>query len=164
MSLGRGAVTGLPATITEPDVGLSIPPMWASSVDLPQPEGPSRQTNSPWRMSSDTLSRAWTFCDASRPAKTIDTRSIAMAVGALAVLETIIWDGSGRRNGKSVTSSVTSEFHGDEFVVMDDFRLRNEVEDFKFLQRIADDIEGSHIPGAIGREAADLRVIDLRDN
>src|SRR5712675_2761906 len=94
MSLGRGDVTAVPATVTDPEVCLSIPPIWASSVDLPQPEGPSKQTNSPWRMSSDTLSSACTFCDASRPAKTIDTRSIAMAAAvgtlALAALESIM--------------------------------------------------------------------------
>src|SRR5258708_6606838 len=155
MSLGRGAVTAVPATVTEPEVCLSIPPIWASSVDLPQPEGPSRQTNSPCRMSSDTLSSACTFCDASRPANTIDTRSIAMAVGTLAGVESIMGGAT------AILSSVTSEFHRHEGVVIDRFGLRHEVEDFEFPQRIADDIEGRHVPRAVGREAADLRVIDL---
>jgi len=36
-----------PAIVTEPFVGRSRPPMMLSSVDLPLPLGPIRQTNSP---------------------------------------------------------------------------------------------------------------------
>ena len=42
--------------------------MMRSAVDLPQPEGPSRLTNSPWPISSDM------FCSATVPLeKTFDT-------------------------------------------------------------------------------------------
>ena len=60
MSFGRGPFTGAPSTVTEPAVASSIPPIMASSVLLPQPEGPSRQTNSPWPISSETSSSACT--------------------------------------------------------------------------------------------------------
>ena len=68
-----GRSTGTPATVTTPAVGASNPPMMLSKVDLPQPDGPSRQTNSPLRISSETSSSASTLCAASRPMKFIDT-------------------------------------------------------------------------------------------
>src|SRR5882724_625517 len=126
MSLGRGAVTAVPATVTNPEVCLSIPPMLASSVDLPQPEGPSRQTNSPLRMSSETLSSAWTFCEASRPAKTIDTRSIAIAVAAAAFVRV-----ASVMDAAAATPAVTSELHRNKLIVVDRPGLRDEVEDFE---------------------------------
>src|SRR3954467_10533575 len=42
-----GPVMGAPRTRTSPEVGVSKPAMMRSSVDLPQPEAPIRQTNSP---------------------------------------------------------------------------------------------------------------------
>jgi hypothetical protein len=59
--------------VIDPAVGLSIPPMMLRSVLLPQPEGPSRQTNSPLRTSIETSSSACTLCAASRPVKVIET-------------------------------------------------------------------------------------------
>ena len=47
----------LPATCTSPWVGSSSPATRLSSVDLPQPLAPSRQTNSPGATSRDTSSR-----------------------------------------------------------------------------------------------------------
>src|SRR6476646_1547221 len=41
----------------------SSPAMMFSKVDFPQPLGPTRQTNSPSAMRSDTSSRAWTCKD-----------------------------------------------------------------------------------------------------
>src|SRR4051794_21425745 len=159
MSFGRGAVTVVPAAVTDPDVALSIPPMMASSVDLPQPEGPSRQTNSPLRISSDTLSSACTFCDASRPAKTIDTPSIAIAVGAAAFARLASATDAA---AAAATPAVTSELHRDELIVVDRLGIRDKVEDFEILQGMTDDIKRRHVPCAVGREAADLGVIDLR--
>src|SRR5438552_7428043 len=45
-----GPVIRLPSTITSPVVGSSNPAMMRRMVDLPQPEAPIRQTNSPCRM------------------------------------------------------------------------------------------------------------------
>lgn len=42
-----GPSTGLPSTLTEPSVGSRKPASRRSSVDLPQPEGPTRHTISP---------------------------------------------------------------------------------------------------------------------
>ena len=56
---------------TSPDVGCSSPATRDSSVDLPQPEAPMRQVNSPGGTSSDTLSSART-ADSPRP-NTLDT-------------------------------------------------------------------------------------------
>src|SRR4051812_22951507 len=50
-------VIGSPSTRTSPLVGLTSPAMQRSSVVFPQPEGPSRATNSPVRMARSTLSR-----------------------------------------------------------------------------------------------------------
>ena len=44
---GPGPVMRWPSTATEPVVGSRKPAMVFSSVVLPQPEGPSRQMNSP---------------------------------------------------------------------------------------------------------------------
>ena len=49
-----------PSTSTVPDVGLSSPASRFSRVDLPHPEAPIRQTNSPAAASSETRSRACT--------------------------------------------------------------------------------------------------------
>src|SRR5208337_5350443 len=56
---------------TSPEVGCSSPATRESSVDLPQPEAPMRQANSPGATSSDTWSRART-AEAPRP-NTLDT-------------------------------------------------------------------------------------------
>src|SRR5690348_2759295 len=50
-----------PAISTVPLVGRSRPPMTFSSVDLPEPEGPIRQTNSPGRTSRLTFTSALTI-------------------------------------------------------------------------------------------------------
>jgi len=47
MSCGIGPRTGLSPTVTVPVVGSNNPPMMLSSVDLPQPDGPIRQSSSP---------------------------------------------------------------------------------------------------------------------
>ena len=59
---GRGPApsTGLPSASTRPESGLVRPAMMSSSVDLPQPRGPTRQTNSPSPTSSEMSSSAWT--------------------------------------------------------------------------------------------------------
>ncbi len=44
---GPGPVTGLPDTLTRPVVAGSNPATTRSRVDLPQPDAPSRQMNSP---------------------------------------------------------------------------------------------------------------------
>src|SRR5262245_33100047 len=45
-----GPMIALPWVVTSPVVGSSKPAMMRSSVDLPQPEAPIRQTNSPLSM------------------------------------------------------------------------------------------------------------------
>src|SRR5260370_4339436 len=46
-SLGATELTILPSMRISPSLTLSSPAIIASSVDLPQPEGPTRATNSP---------------------------------------------------------------------------------------------------------------------
>ncbi|MHC2426002.1 hypothetical protein ACVII1_009002 [Bradyrhizobium elkanii] len=46
-TLPCGLVTGSPSTSTSPVVGGSRPEIILSSVDLPQPEGPTTTKNSP---------------------------------------------------------------------------------------------------------------------
>src|SRR5262245_35255063 len=50
-----------PSTLTSPEVGVSKPAMILSRVDLPQPEAPIRQTNSPFSISRLASRRASTF-------------------------------------------------------------------------------------------------------
>src|SRR5258708_2287474 len=57
--LGSGPSIGLPHIKASPDVGCSKPAMIRSSVDLPQPDAPIRQTDSPlWTARFASLS-AW---------------------------------------------------------------------------------------------------------
>src|SRR5436190_8001047 len=57
-----GLRTGLLSAMTMPSSGVTSPEMISSKVDLPQPLGPTRQTNSPSPMVSETLSSACTVC------------------------------------------------------------------------------------------------------
>src|SRR5205807_3605237 len=59
---GPGALTGLPKASTVPSSGAMKPAMTLSSVDLPQPDGPSRQTNSPGATSRSMFSKARMAC------------------------------------------------------------------------------------------------------
>ena len=52
----QGPSTGAPRHSTCPPVGVSKPEMMRSSVDLPEPERPSKPTISPSRTVSDTSS------------------------------------------------------------------------------------------------------------
>src|SRR5690349_13735226 len=74
-SLGAGSwnmnATRAPPVETSPDVGCSSPATRESSVDLPQPEAPIRQVNSPGGTSSETWSSARTAAPP-RP-NTLDT-------------------------------------------------------------------------------------------
>src|SRR3954462_12166857 len=160
MSFGRGAFTSAPSTVTEPAEGASMPPICASSVLLPQPEGPSRQTNSPWRIVSETSSSAVTVRAASAPTNVIDTRSIVIMAECAAL------DALSRVDRSELVdcSAGTSEFYRHELVVVDHLGVRDEVEDAEILQRIADDVDGFRIPGAVGGEAANLGIVDLGNN
>ena len=60
ISRGSGARTTLSPTSTTPAVGISSPPIMLSSVLLPQPLGPIRQSSSPRAMSRLVLSSART--------------------------------------------------------------------------------------------------------
>src|SRR5262245_60875441 len=51
---------GCPSISSSPDVGSSKPASMRSSVVLPHPDGPSREKNSPRRISNDTSSTART--------------------------------------------------------------------------------------------------------
>src|SRR5215470_3281526 len=55
----RGAHTGSPATRTSPSVGDISPARMRRSVLLPQPLGPTSDTNSPCSMPSETERSAW---------------------------------------------------------------------------------------------------------
>ena len=53
-----GPVMVSPATLTVPWCWLSSPPMTLNKVDLPQPEGPITERNSPGLTSNETSSTA----------------------------------------------------------------------------------------------------------
>jgi hypothetical protein len=58
-SLGSTSLTRLPAIDTSPSVIVSSPAIMRSSVDLPQPEGPTMTMNSPSAMVAST---PWMTC------------------------------------------------------------------------------------------------------
>src|SRR5215471_12640363 len=69
-SLGWARVTSSPPMVTVPSVTSSRPAIIRSSVDLPQPDGPTRTRNSPLPIVRETLSTATTS-----PEKTLLTLS-----------------------------------------------------------------------------------------
>src|SRR5262245_14296670 len=73
----RGSATSLPSIKTRPWLTGSRPPTSRSRVDLPQPEGPTRQTNSLRRIEIETFVRAATR-SRSRVTKCLDTFSISI--------------------------------------------------------------------------------------
>ena len=58
---GPGPGIGRPSSSADPDVGSSRPARMLRMEVFPQPEGPSRHTNSPGATSNDTLSTATTL-------------------------------------------------------------------------------------------------------
>src|SRR5882724_3295640 len=56
---GPGPGTGVSHILTLPALGVSNPPTNRSSVDLPQPDAPIRQMNSPLSIVSDASLSAW---------------------------------------------------------------------------------------------------------
>ena len=52
---GGRSLTRAPSITMSPEVVCSSPAIMRSSVDLPQPDGPTKTTNSPSRTSSETL-------------------------------------------------------------------------------------------------------------
>src|SRR5580692_515077 len=85
---GSGSAIGLPHIRASPEEGCSKPAMILSRVDLPQPDAPIRQTNSPLRIERLASERAWIVWSCSW--KIFETRLIstmgpavsAMMVGA----------------------------------------------------------------------------------
>src|SRR4051794_34014614 len=73
-----GPVIGFPLTSTSPVVGSSKPATMRSRVDLPQPDAPIRQTNSPSSMVRSTRARA--SISSSPAAKRLLTPRIASRV------------------------------------------------------------------------------------
>src|SRR5207244_1414909 len=73
-----GPTIGLPCEETSPVVGSSKPATMRRSVDLPQPEAPIRQTNSPAAMVAST--RASASISSSPTAKRLVTPRIASCV------------------------------------------------------------------------------------
>src|SRR5260370_27705122 len=78
---GEGSALGLPHTGASREEGCSNPAMIRSRVDLPQPDAPIRQTNSPLRIERLASDRAWIVWACSW--KTFETRLIS-TMGAAA--------------------------------------------------------------------------------
>src|SRR6266545_2467897 len=83
MRRGSGPFTGWPSTMASPFVCFKKPPTILSNVDLPQPEGPTMQTNSPSVTSRSTRSSTWICSPGRLPAKLIHrSRTETAARGA----------------------------------------------------------------------------------
>ena len=59
-TLRDGPLTGSPSSVNTPPLSRSSPASADSSVDLPQPDGPTMEQNSPSTTSNDTSRRAST--------------------------------------------------------------------------------------------------------
>ncbi len=75
---GGSRVTSSPSMVMTPLVGVSKPPIIRSSVDLPEPEGPSRQTSSPSATVRSKLSTARMV-----PKALVTSRMSRTAMGAI---------------------------------------------------------------------------------
>src|SRR3954466_1744761 len=81
--LGSGSSIGAPHISAWPAVGGSKPAMMRSKVDLPQPEAPIRQTNSPLRIVRLASLSAWIVWSCSL--KTLE-RSLISMIGISAIV------------------------------------------------------------------------------
>src|SRR6185503_12862836 len=110
-----------------------MPPMMLSSVLLPQPDGPSRQTNSPLRMPSETSSSASTRWLGSRPGNSIDTWSTEMTGACVPDARA-----DAAVPPPTLPPAVTSELHRHELIVVDRPCVRQRIEDAEVLERLPD--------------------------
>src|SRR6266699_3507004 len=94
MSRARGgrSVTSRSPIAIEPSVTSSSPAIMRSSVDLPQPDGPTRTRNSPLAISRDTSSTATT-----PPEKTFVTlsRTISATRTIVQSIPHSVWESNG---------------------------------------------------------------------
>src|SRR5215468_12610128 len=58
--------------------------------------------------------------------------------------------------------ALASESHRNELIVVDRLRLRHDGQDSEFPQRMPDHVDRRRIPGTVGRETRNLRVINFR--
>src|ERR1700722_10905631 len=159
-SRGNGSPrTGLPSTLTSPCVGATSPPTMLRSVLLPHPDGPKRHTNSPRRMSSDTLSSARTDCGELMSPKRWLTLRIEIASGLSAA--PCEW---AARTWLSTSVRSFLEFHGRETSVVKVLGLRHLPENAEFLERHANDLECLRRKRAVVGQHLDLFVIDPVDD
>src|SRR5581483_3338129 len=86
-----GAMTGLPPASMSPAVCVSSPARARRSVDLPQPDAPTRVTNSPSATSRHTLSSA-TMRRGPSP-NTLQTERKLMALTRVSAPDVQIWEG-----------------------------------------------------------------------
>ena len=101
---------GLPLTSIAPELGVSSPAIMFITVDLPQPEGPTTQMNSPGqtsRVTSDTARVRWPVRGATKYLKTFLSRSLGVAVPSMAQCLQGIRRCSARRNNRSIRSATT---------------------------------------------------------
>ena len=75
----RGSVTMTPPIDTRPAVGASSPATSRSSVDLPHPDGPTRQTNS-LRCAVSEMSSSATTSSPPRETNVLVTRSRTITI------------------------------------------------------------------------------------
>src|SRR5262249_33475428 len=75
----RGPLTSAPPTVIRPEVGSMSPPISFNRVDLPQPLGPTKDTNCPAEMAKLTSRNASTATVPRRVRNTFRTFSISIA-------------------------------------------------------------------------------------
>src|ERR1700723_2621887 len=79
-----------PATNTWPSVALSVPATSFRMVDLPQPEGPTRATNSPWLMRNEVSASAVTWFFAPPNVTRTFSRSMTFPTGSATASDIVL--------------------------------------------------------------------------
>ncbi len=74
-SIGATSLTTRPPMLISPELTVSSPAIIARRVDLPQPDGPTRTTNSP-----GSTSRSMSFSTSSGPNRLLTLRMLSDAI------------------------------------------------------------------------------------
>src|SRR6202161_4156454 len=86
-----------PATNTWPSVALSVPATSFRIVDLPQPEGPTSATNSPWLMRKEVSASAVTWFFAPPNVTLTFSRSMTFPTGSATESDIVLAFSAGDR-------------------------------------------------------------------
>src|SRR6185369_16065394 len=164
MRRGSGPLTTSPSIRTSPRVGATKPAMMFRMVDLPQPDGPSRHTNSPSRterlMSSRTLMLPPSRSNAMPmpSARSLSLDATAGAAGVPAGLLVIRVPPTDRRHSfqRSDTDVEQQPDDADHHHARDDHHPRNAERDSQANHQLRHDCRIEHVVEQRGAAQAEV--------